>query len=137
MISDNPFIAEFLNWTQSYTGRVVIEFSSLIGLALEIVTLVAMWKIFVKADKPGWAVLIPIYNDLVLLDIQGDPWWWLFGLMIPVVRFIVRLFMNLDLASVFGKSSGFGLGLHFLSGIFIPILGFGSAEYTAPPADKR
>lgn len=133
MAPNSPFIVELLNWAYSDVGSVVVNVGFLISLVIEIISLIAMWKVFVKAGKPGWAVLVPIYNQLVLLEIQGDPWWWLFALMIPVVGFIVRLFMNLDLASVFGKSAGFGLGLRFLSGIFIPILGFGSADYTAPP----
>jgi hypothetical protein len=32
---------------------------ALIGLVVGLVLLIAMWKIFTKAGKPGWAVLIP------------------------------------------------------------------------------
>jgi hypothetical protein len=32
-----------------------------------------MWKIFVKAGKPGWAAIVPIYNILVELEILGRP----------------------------------------------------------------
>jgi len=35
------------------------------------------WKFFVKAGKPGWASIIPIYNILVELEIVGRPWYWL------------------------------------------------------------
>src|ERR1700761_9356385 len=43
------------------------------------------WLIYAKAGQPGWAVLIPIYNFLVLLRIVGRPWWWLF--------FILQIFL--------------------------------------------
>jgi hypothetical protein len=36
-----------------------------------------------------------------------------------------------DIAERFGKDIGFAIGLFFLPFIFIPILGFGSAEYRA------
>ena len=33
----------------------------------------AMWKVFTKAGKPGWAAIVPIYNIIVLLGIAGKP----------------------------------------------------------------
>ena len=87
------------------------------------------WKMFTKAGKPGWAVLIPIYNVIVLLQIAGRPGWWFLLLVIPVVNIFVGFILAFDLAKKFGKGIGFGLGLLFLGPIFYPILGFGSAEY--------
>jgi len=34
----------------------------IIGLAILLVIIIAMWRVFTKAGQPGWAVLIPIYN---------------------------------------------------------------------------
>ena len=101
---------------------------SLVGL----IALVAMWKVFTKAGKPGWAVLIPIYNFIVLLEIVGRPVWWLVLLLIPLVNVVVVIMLAFDLARSFGKGSGFGLGLVFLNFIFMLILGFGSAVYIGP-----
>ena len=36
--------------------------STLIGIAALVLTLIALWKIFVKAGKPGWHALIPFLN---------------------------------------------------------------------------
>jgi hypothetical protein len=135
MIANQPFLSELMQWLQSYAGRVFTEFSVLIGLALEVISLIALWKIFTKAGKPGWAALVPIYNQYVLLQIVGASWWWLLGLMLPVVRLIVRVFLCLDLARAFGKGTGFALGLIFLSKVFIPLLGFGDSRYI-PPLEK-
>ena len=33
-----------------------------------LVTLIAVWKVFTKAGKPGWAIIIPIYGNIVLLE---------------------------------------------------------------------
>ena len=71
------------------------------------------WKLYVKAGKPGWAALIPIYNYVVLLEIVG----------IIVIH---------NLSKVFGKGVGYTLGLIFLGFIFYPVLALGSATYTKP-----
>ena len=38
-----------------------------------LVTLIAVWKVFTKAGKPGWAIIIPIYGNIVLPEIAGQP----------------------------------------------------------------
>jgi|WetSurMetagenome_2_1015567.scaffolds.fasta_scaffold57714_3 hypothetical protein len=91
-----------------------------------------MWKVYVKAGKPGWAAIIPIYNVLVQLEIVGRPWWYLLLLFVPLVNVVIGIMILFDLAKVFGKGTGFGFGLLFLSFIFIPILAFGDARYQAP-----
>jgi hypothetical protein len=105
-----------------------------IGLVIGLLGLIAMWKIYTKAGKPGWAVLIPIYNLYILLEIVGRPWWWLLLFFVPLVNVVVAVLIPFDLAKSFGKGAGFGLGLIFLNMIFILILGFGSAEYVGPSA---
>jgi hypothetical protein len=42
-------------------------------LVVVIVELAAEWRIFTKAGKPGWAVIIPIYGMLVFLQVIGWP----------------------------------------------------------------
>ena len=42
---------------------------------------------------------------------------------------IVMILVALEMAKVFGKSAGFGVGLIFLPFVFYPILAFGSAQY--------
>ena len=48
-----------------------------------LVTLIAAWKVFTKAGKPGWAIIIPIYGNIVLLEIVGQPWTRLLWYLIP------------------------------------------------------
>jgi hypothetical protein len=104
----------------------------LLYMAVGVFYLFCMWKIYVKAGKPGWAAIIPIYNILVQLEIVGRPWWYLLLMFVPVVNIVIAIMIIFDLAKVFGKSTGFGFGLLFLSFIFIPILAFGDAQYQAP-----
>ena len=107
---------------------------SIFSFAMAIISLVAMWKIYVKAGQPGWASLIPIYNIYILLEIVGREWWWLLLLLIPGVNIVIAIILMFDLAKSFGKGTGFGLGLVLLSFIFMLILAFGDAKYVGPAA---
>jgi hypothetical protein len=91
--------------------------------------LIPMWKVYTKAGKPGWGILIPIYNMYLLCKICNRPGWWVLLMIIPLVNIIITFIIYIDLAKVFGKGTGFGLGLIFLSFIFLPILGYGDAQY--------
>jgi hypothetical protein len=107
---------------------------SLIYLVIGVLVIASLWKVFTKAGKPGWAAIIPIYNIYVLLQIVGRPWWWLLLMLIPFVNFIIAIIVYIDLAKSFGKGVGFGIGLLFLSFIFLPMLAFGDARYVGPAA---
>jgi hypothetical protein len=100
----------------------------LIG-AVYLFFLVATWKLYSKAGRPGWASLIPIYTTVVFCRICGRSGWLTLALMIPGVNVIVSIMLSVDLARVFGRGTGFALGLIFLSPIFFPILAFGSSRY--------
>ncbi|MCG8700294.1 MAG: DUF5684 domain-containing protein, partial [Bacteroidales bacterium] len=105
----------------------------IIYVAIIIFMIAAMWKIYSKANQPGWACLVPIYNLIVLLDIVGKPRWWIILLLIvPFANVICGIWVINLLSKSFGKETGFTLGLLFLGIIFYPILGFGSAEYKGP-----
>ena len=98
-------------------------------IAFIIFCFVAMWKVFVKAGQPGWGILIPIYNNYLMLKIAKRPGWWLILYLIPVVNVIIAIIIQFDIAKNFGKGVGFGFGLLFLGFIFYPILAFGDAKY--------
>ncbi len=110
-------------------GMVVGLVGTLFYLAVMVLIIVGMWKVFVKAGKPGWACLIPIYNVIVMLEIAGKPLWWIILLFIPFVNFVVLILVAIAIAEKFGQGVGFGIGLAFLPMIFYPILGFGDAQY--------
>jgi hypothetical protein len=103
-------------------------------IAVIVLMIVGMWKVFVKAGKPGWAAIIPFYNMYVLLEIVGKPGWWLIMFFIPVVNIVFLILTYLELAPRFGKSAGFAVGLIFLPFVFFPILGLDSSQYIPPGA---
>ncbi len=107
---------------------------TLLWIGLVVALIAGMWKVFEKAGKPGWAAIVPIYNAIVILEIVGRPTWWILLMFIPCLSIIFSIIVMIDLAKSFGKDALFGIGLIFLSFIFIPILGFGSARYEGPAA---
>ena len=102
-------------------------------LVVGILVIAGMWKVFTKAGKPGWAAIIPIYNLIVLLQIAGKPLWWIVLFCIPIVNFVVAVMVLINVAKAFGKGTGFAIGMLLLGPIFIPMLGFGSAQYIGTP----
>ena len=106
-----------------------MKFFLLIELAIIVLMIAAMWKVFVKAGKPGWASIVPIYNAIVFLEIAGKPLWWIVLLFIPVVNLVIAIIAMLAFAAKFGKGGGFAVGLILLPIVFMPILAFGDAQY--------
>ena len=107
-------------------------FIVIVMFTIAIINIIAQWKIYSKAGKPGWAVLIPFYNIIVLLEIVGKPIWWLFLFLIPGVNLIFGIWVTNLLSKSFGKDEAFTVGLVLLGFIFYPILGFGDAKYQGP-----
>lgn len=99
-----------------------------ISLLVGVFGIVCMWLVFQKAGKPGWAAIVPIYNIVVFFQICGiNPLVILWNLLPVVGQIIFAVYTIIGyfkLATAFGKSSGFGLGLWFLSPIFMAILAF-------------
>ena len=86
----------------------------IIWILIIILMIASMWVIYSKAGKPGWAVLVPIYNIIVFMEIIKKPWWWLFLWMIPYVNIIWVIWSWNLLVKKFGKSEGFTVGVIFL-----------------------
>ena len=109
----------------------------LFDVAILTLTVIAAWRVFVKAGQPGWGVLIPFYNLYLICKIARRPGWWIVVLSIPIVNLLFVLFLALDVAKAFSKSVGFGIGMFFLGVVFVPILGFGSAQYNGDRLIER
>lgn len=103
-------------------------------LAFVALIIASLWVVFTKANKPGWAAIVPVYNLIVMLEIIGRPLWWIVLYFIPLVNLIVGILTSIDVAKSFGKGVGTGIGLAFLPIIFYPLLAFGDASYKGPAA---
>ena len=96
----------------------------LIVLAISVFSIICTWKVFKKANKPGWAAIIPVYNFVVLLEITELPMWYIALLFVPGANIYALIKTYIELAKKFGKSEGFGVGLALLNPIFMAILAF-------------
>lgn len=120
------------NMNDAATGGLLAALGSMwiVTMIVAVVSIVAMWKLFTKAGRPGWTALIPFYNTYTLFDIvyPGHGIKFLL-LLIPLVNIYIGIKCYIDLAKAFGKSGAYALGLIFLNPIFMCILGFDSSVY--------
>ncbi len=107
----------------------VISVIMIIFFIIGVITIIANWKVFTKAGKPGWTSLIPFYNMYQLFEVAGMNGWMFLLLLIPFVNFIIIIMLNINLAKAFGKDTGFAIGLILLNPIFMLILAFSDATY--------
>lgn len=107
----------------------------LVSLAIGVLMLVAVWKVFAKAGEPGWASLIPFYNTYVEFRMAGyNPWLFLL-LLVPVVNIVLALLVSYKIGETFGKGPVFNIVWMVLFPVVgWLILGFGDAQYRRPAA---
>lgn len=135
---------------------------SIMVLVAYVLMVIGLWKVFSKADEPGWKAIIPIYNIYILYKIAWKPsMFWvtvilgfvysvtysmgvammgsllavlllLISLAASIAALVISIMSYYKLSRSFGYGVGYTLGLIFLFVIFILILGFGSAEYEGP-----
>lgn len=126
---------------------VFVVIGYIIAIAAAILMIIGLWKIFKKAGRNGWEALISGHDAFVLFEIAGiNPIWCIWSLIagivtcIPVLGWIagpaflifVSVWTNIKLAKTFGKETGYGVLMFFFPYVMYPILGIGSAKYTAP-----
>jgi hypothetical protein len=104
----------------------------LVWLAIIVALVVGIYKTFTKMGyDDAWWMFIPILNILFMLKVADKPTWWVILAFIPFVNLImlyVSWLVASKVATAYGKSSGFAVGLLLLGFIFYPILGFGSEK---------
>ncbi|MDA3938389.1 MAG: DUF5684 domain-containing protein [Spirochaetia bacterium] len=98
-------------------------------ILVTVVLIVANWKIFTKAGKPGWAILVPVYNIIVMVQIIKKPLWWVILLFIPIVNAVFAILIVYNLVIRFGKPGWHVLLALFLGVIYYPYLAFSKAVY--------
>ena len=117
------FAAE--SWTDTYFSGV----QSIIWIIWTVLVIVGGWKMFVKAGRPGWGIIIPFYNTYLMCKIAGRPGWWLILFFIPIVNIIIWLIVALGIAENFGHGAGYGILLWLFTPIMLLVLGFGGDVY--------
>ena len=113
--------------TSGLTGALAAMglFFWILSMALSILMIVSLWKIFKKAGKPGWASIIPIYNIYIMCEIAEKEWWYVLLSCVPFANIYAMIVLYNGMAKRFGKSGGFVAGMILLPVIFFPMLAFG------------
>jgi hypothetical protein len=100
------------------------------GLFGYIITVIALWPVFLKADVSGWAALVPIVNLYILVKIAGYHGALVLLYLIPVVGLVVGILVALKVGRAFGRSGAFSFFLLWLlSPIGYFIIGYGRSTF--------
>lgn len=96
---------------------------------------VGLYKLFEKAGENGWKAFIPVYSDVIWIKMIGKPLFWVALTLIPIIRTLVKVSMDIEMAKAFDKQSfkdqAFAVLLPF---VFYPKIGFDpETTYAGPP----
>jgi hypothetical protein len=86
------------------------------------------WPVFERANQPGWAAFVPIYNMVVLCRIANKSRWWVLPACIPYLGIFLQIPLLIAVARSFGRGRAFGVGMALLPFVFVPILAFREPE---------
>ena len=92
----------------------------MIGLIWWVLVIIGGWKMFVKAGKPGWGIIIPFYNTYLLCKVAGRPGWWLILFFIPIVNIIIWIIVAFGIAENFGHGAGYGILVWLFAADHVP-----------------
>jgi Family of unknown function (DUF5684) len=115
----------------------------LLMLVWAVLTIIGLWKTLHKAGLPGWAAIIPFYNEYNVVKMSNRPMWFFWailgctlfawipflGWLLMIGAFVLWVFVALDIAANFGQGTGFAILLIIFPAIMFLILGFGSAQF--------
>ena len=104
--------------------------TSIFGLVIYVIVVVALWRVFAKAGWPGILAIIPIVNMFILVKIAGYSAWLGLLYFIPIANLVLAIIVAIKVGERFGKGGAFSFFLLFLFPfIGYLILGFGDARY--------
>lgn len=121
------------------------------GIIISLLSIVCLWKIFVKAGKPGWFSIIPVFDFITLYQIADAIIVLVVELVAAVVfsrictiendicligsfvclfiTIVTSFIFPIKLSKKFGKGIGFAILLILFPIIGYPMLAFGKSQY--------
>lgn len=120
------WIQQILN--SDFTGLAIL------GGFLLLIGAMAKWRMFVKAEQPGIAAIVPIWDVIVTLRIVGRPASHIFLFLIPIFNIYFGIRLLIEIAQSFGKNQVIDYIFAIVFNIFY-LLNLGLAyneEYTGP-----
>ena len=99
-------------------------------VALLLVHVVFLSKLFKKAGATDWHGYVPGLNYWTWLKVIGRPWYWILLLVIPGVNLLMLVIMQVELGLVFNqRSTAEQWKIGVLPWIFIPMLSHGNGQF--------
>jgi signal peptidase I len=103
-----------------------------------LLTVVALFKIFIKAGRPGWESLIPMYNLWIWVKIIKKPYWWFLILLVPYINVFMILLMIVEILKCFNKNGLVAQTLSVLVPFFyLPYLAFFDKTPYSDPEKRK
>ena len=86
-------VRDYSDYSSAATGvsTGITLFSNLLSLAIIVLMIIALWKIFVKAGKPGWHAIIPFLNMYDLFIIAWKKKIGVAMLILSICNFVVMI----------------------------------------------
>ena len=95
--------------------------AAMLSIGVMLTAIIMAFLLIIKKDSPDTDSLLYVF---VIFSVIFA----LLTLAYLAIEFIITVKLNLRLAKVFGKGTGFALGLTFISIVFYPVLAFGKAQ---------
>lgn len=122
------------SWLEANFGESASIQFSIVALVVYVLYVVAAWKIFTKAGRPGILSIIPIVNIVVIVRIAGYSGWLVLLYLIPIVNVIFNFLLSIRLGERFSKGVFFSIvWLWLLPFVGYFVLGYGRATYREIP----
>ncbi len=119
----------------------------LVVIAWLVFYVIGLWKLFVKAGRPGWAAIVPYYNNYVLIEMVGLKIYWFFiylgisllgffvdgalAILLNIASIVVSVNIYYNLSKKLGKDTGWIVLMVFFGGIVLPISGYNKDVFNA------
>ncbi len=99
---------------------------ALIYIGFLVFVVASFWRAFEKANAPGVASIIPIFNLVVMCNIGGISPWLVLAMFIPVVNIFIGLYIYYKFFEAY-VSEGLALLGAFFPIFVVPYVGFSSS----------
>lgn len=131
------------------TGFTLLVFLLNLVIFIWLLPIVGKWRVYEKLGMPGWYSIIPVYADYKLCERvhrtdEGKTFLmaylivsicsWAFcwvdtvGVLLALAGLVMDIIVLNDMSRIFGKETGYTIGLFFMGFVFWTMLGFGSSE---------
>lgn len=108
--ADIPTIdPNLMNFNASYWMGIMMA-NLVVTVVMYVIVAYFLMKIAKKAGRTdSWMAWIPILNLVLMIQIAGKPWWWIFLFIIPIVNIILAFYIWIEIAKKMGKPGWYGV----------------------------